>query len=95
MTSFPGFCVTPPKSVMFWGSSLGNNMDNALLEKVDVFKILKSRIDYVQVQDALLLLCHFLAVSKFKYLLRTAPCFQSLQLLILFDEVLKGILSSV
>lgn len=94
LSSSPGFCVTPPGSVMFLGSPLGDNVDNAILEKVGALKILESSIPYLRIQDALLLLRHCLAVPRFTYLLRTAPCFQSPQLL-LFDEVLRRILSSV
>ena len=35
--------MTPPKSVMFLGSPLGDSVDNAILEKAGALKILESK----------------------------------------------------
>ena len=58
------------------------------------FRVQNYTCRYLQVQDALLRLWHFLAMPRLLYLLRTAPCFSSPKLE-LFDEALCQILSSV
>ena len=85
LSSFSGFCITSPKSIMFVGSPLDENVNDAILEKVGALKILDTRICHLQVQGALLLLRHTLAVPKLMYLLRTTSCSQSPQPA-LFDE---------
>ena len=94
LASSLGFCVTSTDSVWFLGSPLSETLDEAILEKVKALKVLESRITYLQIQDAILLLRYSLAMPRFWYLLRTAPCFQSPQLA-RFDETLCQILSSV
>ena len=87
LASFPGLSVTATESARFLGSPLSECMDEAILEKVGPLKVLESRISYLQVQDALLLLRHSLAMLRLLYLLRTAPCFHSPKLA-LFNETL-------
>ena len=55
LASFPGLCITTPESARFLGPPLSDCVDGAILAKVGALKILKSRISYLQVQDALLL----------------------------------------
>ena len=65
-----------------------------LPQNLQCFWVLESRISYLQVQDALLLLQHSLTTPSLLYLLRTTPCFWSPKLA-LFDETLFQIISSV
>ena len=94
LLKFPGFQITSPEKVTLLGSPLTENVDITILEKVRVLRVLGDRIHHFQVQDAILLLRYSLAAPKLLYLLRCSPCFQSPHLQ-LFDDVLRGILSTV
>ena len=77
LSKFPGFQVTFSEKVTLLGSTLNENVDIIILEKVRVLRILGDRIHHFQVQDAILLLRYSLAVPELLYLLRCSPCFQS------------------
>ena len=94
LLKFPGFQVTSSEKLTLLGAPLTENVDSSILEKVSVLRVLGDRIHYFQVQDAILLLRYSLVVPKLLYLLHCSPCFQSPHLQ-QFDEVLRGILSTV
>ena len=57
-------------------------------------KLMGERLCHLSRQDSLVLFRYSLAIPKLLYLLQTAPFYQS-QLLGVFDEVLRSILSLV
>ena len=77
LSSFPNLQVTDPASAMLLGSPIGNcnGISSSIREKSESLKILGNRICYLHTQDALLLLCHFLAIPELLYTLRQLPLF--------------------
>ena len=92
----PDLCEVKPGQATLLGSPIGGleSINITLLEKLNILKVLGSRLVHLHKQDALLLLRNAFAIPKILYVLRTAPCFYSTTLEA-FDQELRSILSTV
>ena len=75
-------------------SPIGSSVDEALLDKVEALRKMKSRLSLLCSQHALILLHHSLAIPNIPCILRTAPCF-SYPCLVVYDAELHSTLSEV
>ena len=82
-----------PNTATLLGSPIGSSIDEALLDKVEALRKMKSRLSLLSSQDALIFLCHFFAIPKFLYILRTTPCFSSPCLAIYYAEMRSTLMS--
>ena len=78
------------------GTPLGSvdSISGTIKEKADILRRMGERLNLLPSQDALLLLRHSFAIPKVLYILRTAPCFLSSELMS-YDDLLRSILSDV
>ena len=85
---------TSSASVVFLGSpmSAGHHLDSVLAAKTEEIQRLTRRLELLPSHDSLFLLRNVLAAPRLMYLLRTAPCCESLQLP-KYDAVLRDSLS--
>ena len=90
----PDLCRVRPNTATMLGSPIGSSVDEALLDKVETLRKMKSRLSLLSSQDALILLRHSFAIPKILYILRTAPCFSS-PCLAVYDAELRSTLSEV
>ena len=92
----PGLQVIGMDQVEVLGSPVGSMtlVDVVIKEKIRLLELLGERLRLLQAQDALLLLCHSLAIPKVLHVLQSSPCFAS-TLLSDFDDLLRDILSDV
>ena len=91
----PDLRKTHPRDAMLLDSPIGGStsIDSTLTCKLDVLKIMGSRLCHLSRHDDLLLRNSF-AIPKILYVLRTAPCFSS-PLLEAYDKELRSILSDM
>ena len=97
-TLFKSYDANSPEtnsaSVVFLGSPLsaGHHLDSVLAAKTEEIQRLTRRLELLPSHDSLFLLRNVLAAPRLMYLLRTAPCCESLQLP-KYDAVLRDLLS--
>ena len=90
----------PLEQAVILGSPIGQrgSIDTTLADKTqamgDKTQPMGTRLSHFSKNDAITLLRYFIAIPKVLYLLRTAPCFQSL-LLKSFDLELRSCLSAI
>ena len=89
----PGLHIVDCSTTTLLGSPVGSaeGVDNMLMSKVEVLKLMGERLGRLTSHDALLLR-HSFAIPKVLFVLRTAPCFRSDQLGF-FDDILRFVLS--
>lgn len=94
--SYPDLCKVPPDETVLLGSPIGqlSSIDAVISSKVSALRTMSSRLQYLQKQDALLLLRQSFAIPKIMYCLRTAPCFLS-PTIRAFDQELRSALSCI
>ena len=92
----PGLQVLSRDEADILGSPIGSaeHIRDVIQEKIEQLQLMRDRIRLIHSHDALLLLRHSFSIPKLLYILRTAPCFQSLHLQA-NDELLRSILSSL
>ena len=92
----PELTVTSPKQAILLGLPLGNaeSVSRSIGEKTEQLEVMGDRLQHLHAHDAILLLCHALAIPKLLYTLSTSPCYASLEL-VTYDNVLRAIISSV
>jgi len=90
------FKETPLHEATLLGApiSAGQAVDSALASKRAELELLIKRLSLIPSHPALYLLRNALAIPKLLYLMRTAPCFESLELG-QYDELLRTALSSL
>ena len=90
----PDLCRVRPNTATLLGSPIGSSVGEALLDKVEALKKMKSCLSLLSSQDALILLCYSFAIPNILYILRTAPCFTS-SCLAVYDAELCSTLAEV
>ena len=75
----PDLRVVNPAEATLLGSPIGHlsSLDRAITDKLDALRTMRSRLCLLRKHDALLLLCHSLAIPKILYTLRSSPSFTS------------------
>ena len=73
----PDLCRVRPNTATLLSSPIGSSIDEALLEKVEALKKMKSRLSLLSSQDDFILLHHSFAIPKILYILSTTPCVTS------------------
>ena len=88
----PDAAITDPNIA----SPIGNieSTSKVIVEKARLLEIMGDRLQHLEAHDALLLLCHSLAIPKLLFTLRTSPSFLSPSLS-LYDDKLRSIVSSI
>ena len=88
----PDAAITDPNIA----SPIGNieSTSKVIVEKAHLLEIMGDRLQHLEAHDALLLLCHSLAIPKLLFTLRTSPSFLSPSLS-LYDDKLRSIVSSI
>ena len=96
LTSAPNLQPTDQSSVTLLGSPLGDieGIGATIRDKMESLRTMGGRLKFLHTQDALLLLCHSLAIPKLSYMLRTALCFPSPELQA-YNELLRSITSNI
>ena len=72
----PELTVTSPKQAILLGLPLGNaeSVSRSIGEKTEQLEVMGDRLQHLHAHDAILLLCHALAIPKLLYTLSTSPC---------------------
>ena len=96
LCALPGSQVILPAEVTLLGSPLGGiaSIDASLKEKTKALHLMGARFKHMSAHDSLILLGPSFAIPRLQYLLRSAPCFLSSEL-VLYDDALREILESV
>ena len=78
------------------GSPIGNidHVSDVIQEKSQQLRLLGDRLRLLHSHDAILLLRHSFSIPKILYILRTAPCFLSSQI-VAYDDLLRSILGDI
>ena len=86
-------CTT--KTACLLGAPLfKDGIDQALANKCDELKTMTKRLSLLPAHDSLYLLRNALAIPKLLYILRTAPCFSSVELM-RYDDTLRDSLQTI